>query len=322
MTKFSIPSRLVLLAVHVISFCHPSSAGICSTGIYKDLLFLSDYAPAKSYCSIHYPVLPASVTITAAGAVEKGYRRRNLQRAATTSEPAAGVEARWSSLLASAPAILGTITITPPKTKSFSLPSTRSSSKSSTSTRKSSSTTTKVSSKPTARSSTKTTIKPSTTSSNPTSTTSTNGPACTAGTQPTFVLLASGSNTTDDGQYALQSNVGDDVVTFGPRSAATSFFINSVSQLIGLNCEIANIASGSDDSSLFFDSAAVIAANNFVPASCKIASGALQCADQTANVLFVCTNALEIEIGAVVPSSASAGNRGACHAVTLTPVFQ
>lgn len=181
-------------------------------------------------------------------------------------------------------------------------------------------TTTKVSSKSMTRSSI--TIKSSTTSPNPTFTTSTNGPACTAGTQPTFVLLASGSGTADDGQYALQSNVGDDFVTFGPRSAATPFFINKVGQLIGLNCEIANIASGANASSLFFDSAAVIAANNFVPATCKIASGALQCVDQTATVLFVCTGALEIQIGAVVPSSASAGDRGTCHAVTLTPVFQ
>lgn len=126
MTKYSIPSRLVLVAVHVIGFfLHPSSAGsgsVCSTGIYKDLLFLSDYAPAKSYCSIHYPVLPASVTITAAGAVEKGYRRRNLQRAITNSKPAAGVETKWSGLLASAPAIVGTVCscIEKPSTKTAS----------------------------------------------------------------------------------------------------------------------------------------------------------------------------------------------------------
>jgi hypothetical protein len=31
-------------------------------------------------------------------------------------------------------------------------------------------------------------------------------------------------------------------------------------------------------------------------------------------LLFVCTNALEIQIGAVVLSAASAGTRGTCHA--------
>lgn len=124
MTKFSFLSRHVLLAVHVISFLHLSfaiSGSVCSTGIYKDLLFLSDYAPAKSYCSIHYPVLPTSVTITA-GAVKKGYQRRNLQQTTTASKPAAGVYAKWSSLLSSAPAIVSTVCscIEKPSTKTAS----------------------------------------------------------------------------------------------------------------------------------------------------------------------------------------------------------
>lgn len=136
--------------------------------------------------------------------------------------------------------------------------------------------TTKTASKSTTASSTKTTTKSST------------SPTCTAGTERSFLLRASGSGTTDNGQYVLQPNTGgSDVVTFGPQSAATPFLINEAGQLVDLSCEIANIDAGAPDETVFFTSAADIATNNYVAAACNIASGTLQCVDQTTNC-FLC----------------------------------
>jgi hypothetical protein len=119
-------SCLVLLAV--FSFLHLSSVvlgSVCSSGIYKNLLFLSNYAPAESYCSVHYPVPAATVTVTASAA-KKG--RRHPQPATTTSKTTTiaasnnKAQATWSSLLSSAHAIISTACscIETPSTKTAS----------------------------------------------------------------------------------------------------------------------------------------------------------------------------------------------------------
>jgi hypothetical protein len=64
------PEKLLALTLLVsslpLSFASPveaRSGSVCSTGLYKDLLFLELYPPAETWCSAHYP--PSVVTKTA-----------------------------------------------------------------------------------------------------------------------------------------------------------------------------------------------------------------------------------------------------------------
>lgn len=71
---------LQLAVICLLSLIGLSSANdaVCQEPLYKDLLFLADYAPAESFCSKYYPVPTITVTITAAN-------RRGLRRRATTT---------------------------------------------------------------------------------------------------------------------------------------------------------------------------------------------------------------------------------------------
>jgi hypothetical protein len=59
-------------------FAAPGAA--CSSGIYKAILPLSNYAPAESYCSAHYPV--SAVTVTASKGAK--IKRARITRTSTT----------------------------------------------------------------------------------------------------------------------------------------------------------------------------------------------------------------------------------------------
>jgi hypothetical protein len=56
---FSVVSTL---AVAQLTF---ALSDVCNSGIYKDLLPLSTYAPAESFCSTHYPQSTITATVTA-----------------------------------------------------------------------------------------------------------------------------------------------------------------------------------------------------------------------------------------------------------------
>jgi hypothetical protein len=52
----------------VFNVCRPTLAAtgsVCTSGVYKDLLFLSTHAPAESYCSAHFPLPTVTATVTA-----------------------------------------------------------------------------------------------------------------------------------------------------------------------------------------------------------------------------------------------------------------
>ncbi|THW89571.1 hypothetical protein D6D17_08738 [Aureobasidium pullulans] len=74
--------RLALICLLYSFGIVSANDGICQKLPYKDLLFLTDYAPAESFCSRYFPVPTVTVTIPAAG-------RRRLRRglATTTAAP-------------------------------------------------------------------------------------------------------------------------------------------------------------------------------------------------------------------------------------------
>ncbi|KAK6425017.1 hypothetical protein LTR95_016312 [Oleoguttula sp. CCFEE 5521] len=61
-----------------------SANSVCSSGLFKDLLFLSAYPPAESFCSSRYP--QPTVTVTAAKQSPK-HRLRARYAHATTTRP-------------------------------------------------------------------------------------------------------------------------------------------------------------------------------------------------------------------------------------------
>ncbi|THX02336.1 hypothetical protein D6D13_08398 [Aureobasidium pullulans] len=74
--------RLALICLLYSFGIVSANDGICQKLPYKDLLFLTDYAPAESFCSRYFPVPTVTVIIPAAG-------RRMLRRglATTTAAP-------------------------------------------------------------------------------------------------------------------------------------------------------------------------------------------------------------------------------------------
>ncbi|TIA11249.1 hypothetical protein D6C80_07572 [Aureobasidium pullulans] len=74
--------RLALICLLYSFGIVSANDGICQKLPYKDLLFLTDYAPAESFCSRYFPVPTVTVIIPAAG-------RRRLRRglATTTAAP-------------------------------------------------------------------------------------------------------------------------------------------------------------------------------------------------------------------------------------------
>lgn len=74
--------RLALICLLYLFGIVSANDGICQKLPYKDLLFLTDYAPAESFCSRYFPVPTVTVIIPAAG-------RRRLRRglATTTAAP-------------------------------------------------------------------------------------------------------------------------------------------------------------------------------------------------------------------------------------------
>jgi hypothetical protein len=107
----------------------------------------------------------------------------------------------------------------------------------------------------------------------------------------------------------------NDVVTFTPTVAdGTTFTFDNACDLVGSNGEIANIDAGSTGENIFFNTASQIAAGGYVAATCNIIDYALECVDQTATILYVCTDSLALQISTVVPAG--------CAAVTLTPIYQ
>ncbi|CAD0043260.1 unnamed protein product [Aureobasidium pullulans] len=74
--------RLALICLLYSFGIVSANDGICQKLPYKDLLFLTDYAPAESFCSKYFPVPTVTVIIPAAG-------RRRLRRglATTTAAP-------------------------------------------------------------------------------------------------------------------------------------------------------------------------------------------------------------------------------------------
>lgn len=78
---------LQLAVICLLSLIGLSSANdaVCQESLYKDLLFLADYAPAESFCTKYYPV--PTITVTVAAANRRGLRRRatSTTSAVTTS---------------------------------------------------------------------------------------------------------------------------------------------------------------------------------------------------------------------------------------------
>ncbi|THV95869.1 hypothetical protein D6D25_09204, partial [Aureobasidium pullulans] len=71
--------RLALICLLYSFGIVSANDGICQKLPYKDLLFLTDYAPAESFCSRYFPVPTVTVIIPAAG------RRRFRRGLATTT---------------------------------------------------------------------------------------------------------------------------------------------------------------------------------------------------------------------------------------------
>ena len=69
---------LVFITLHqspVLVRAAPGSA--CSSGIYQAFLPLSNYPPAESFCSTHYPQPVVTLTVTAPGSSHKYKRTPN-----------------------------------------------------------------------------------------------------------------------------------------------------------------------------------------------------------------------------------------------------
>jgi len=68
-----------------------SQGSVCSSGIYNDLLPLSAYPAAESFCSSHFPEAKCTVTVT--GQPTQGVRKRlpatNVNAGITTSTTSA-----------------------------------------------------------------------------------------------------------------------------------------------------------------------------------------------------------------------------------------
>lgn len=99
-------------------------------------------------------------------------------------------------------------------------------------------------------------------------------------------------------------------------SSATEFTIDASGHLIsGTNGWIANMQKGSDHSTLFFDSPALITELGLVEATCKIgAAGHLNCVDQNATTLYYCNY-----VGAEVVLAMSGYDGAGCSAILLNP---
>ena len=119
-----------------------------------------------------------------------------------------------------------------------------------------------------------------------------------------------------------------------PTTAGASIFtFDDACHLVGFGTpgtpEIANIDAGATNETVYFNTAAQIAqASNpgAVAATCNISGGGLSCTDQTTNILFVCTNQLQLQIGHIVPpefpiSGPAGSTSGPCEEITLTAVY-
>ncbi|MCJ1289975.1 hypothetical protein MMC34_001510 [Xylographa carneopallida] len=113
-----------------------------------------------------------------------------------------------------------------------------------------------------------------------------------AGPNPTSFLLSAVGGTYA-GQYAqvgLSSDGVDDVITFGPQSAAATFALDAVGQLF-VGGEYANTDAGATAGVFYFNTQAQIAAHGYVPVTCSVLAGnALSCLDQAETQFQSCTN--------------------------------
>ena len=77
---------------------------VCSHGLYGALLPLANYPPAENFCSLHFPPLEATVTITAGSARHRRRRTPAKVDANTRDE----LPQLWSNLVKEADNILQT----------------------------------------------------------------------------------------------------------------------------------------------------------------------------------------------------------------------
>ena len=118
--RFSLTIALLVGATQHAVQGAPGAA--CSSGIYKALLPLSNYAPAESYCSQHYPQPAVTVTATQKKKVKRATTvpttttmttkastttsKTSMTTSKTTSQ--SPQESQWSSLLKAAGSIIST----------------------------------------------------------------------------------------------------------------------------------------------------------------------------------------------------------------------
>jgi hypothetical protein len=95
----------LLTTISCLIISQAAGAKVCSSSPYKDLLFLSKYAPAQSYCTAHYPLPTTTVTVTAAAKTARAV----VSTTTTSAAKVAGNDAVWSSILSSAKAIVSTV---------------------------------------------------------------------------------------------------------------------------------------------------------------------------------------------------------------------
>lgn len=128
-----------------------------------------------------------------------------------------------------------------------------------------------------------------------------------------FYIQASG-NTTVNGMYG--SVTGETMNFVSSESAATEFTINGGELISGSNGWIANIQNGSTHSTLFFDSASLIANKTSSitvdAATCVNTDGIVTCKDGEADTLYYCDL-----IGAQVVIASSTYDGPGCNKLTF-----